>query len=111
MLALTVADFTFPSEHMFIWTAIGLSSVVAIVYGAFRNRARRKAPWLLLALAVLCLIIGDLTADLLIRLFHEPDPFPSAADVFYLAMYLLIALGMAWLYRLGTVRRDAAGVL
>jgi PAS domain S-box-containing protein len=111
MLILTVANFALPSQHVFIWTAIGLSSVAAIVYGTIRNAPRRRSPWLLLALAVLCLIVGDLTADVLIRVFDQPDPFPSIADVFYLAMYVLIALGMIWLYRLGTVRRDAAGVL
>jgi PAS domain S-box-containing protein len=111
MLTLTVANFVLPSQHIFIWTAIGLSSVAAIIYGTIRNAPRRRSPWLLLALAVLCLIAGDLSADLLIRLFDQPDPFPSIADVFYLTMYLLIALGMIWLYRLGTVRRDAAGIL
>jgi PAS domain S-box-containing protein len=111
MLILTVANFVLPAEHPFIWTAIGLSSVAAIVYGTIHYAPRRRAPWFLLALAVLCLIAGDLSADLLVRVFNQPDPFPSIADVFYLVMYLLIALGMMWLYRLGTVRRDAAGVL
>jgi PAS domain S-box-containing protein len=33
------------------------------------------------------------------------------ADVFYLTMYVLIAVGMVWLFRLGVVQRDAAGIL
>ncbi len=111
MLVLTVLDFALPGQHVFIWTAIGLTSVCAIVYGTIRNRPRRRGPWFLLAAAVLSLIFGDLSADLLIRVFHQSDPFPSVADVFYLTMYLLIAVGMVWLYRLGVVQRDVAGIL
>jgi diguanylate cyclase (GGDEF)-like protein/PAS domain S-box-containing protein len=111
MALLAVANFALPNQHVFIWTAIGASSAAAILVGVRRNKPRRAGPWFLLAGAVACLIAGDLTADLLIRVFHQQDPFPSVADLFYLTMYLLIAGGMAWLYRLGVVRRDAAGVL
>src|SRR5574342_395760 len=111
MLILAVVVFLLPSQHLFIWTAIGLSSVAAIVTGTWRNSPRRRAPWLLLAAAVACLVAGDLSADLLVRVFHQVDPFPSVADVFYLTMYVLIALGMIGLYRLGVVRRDIAGLL
>jgi PAS domain S-box-containing protein len=111
MLLLTALVFSVPSEHVFLWTPIGLTSVGAIVYGALRNHPRRRAPWLLLAAAVLCLVTGDLVDDVLTRVFNEPNPFPSVADIFYLAMYVLIAVGMTWLYRLGVVQRDAAGIL
>ncbi len=111
MLILAVAVFLFPSQHVYIWFAIGLSSVVAIVAGTWRNSPRKRAPWVLLAAAVFCLVAGDLTADLLVRVFHQVDPFPSVADVFYLTMYALIALGMIGLYRLGVARRDIAGLL
>src|SRR6185295_10789686 len=85
--------------------------VAAILVGTARNAPRRRAPWFLLAAAVGCLVAGDITAELLIRVFHQPDPFPSIADVFYLTMYVLIAVGMIWLYRTGTVRRDISGLL
>jgi diguanylate cyclase (GGDEF)-like protein/PAS domain S-box-containing protein len=111
MLFLAVAVYLFPSQHAFIWTAIGLSSVAAIIIGTRRNSPRRRAPWLLLAAAVCCLVAGDLSADLLVRVFHQADPFPSVADVLYLSMYVLIALGMFGLYRLGVVRHDIAGLL
>ena len=111
MLILTVAVFLVPSQHLYLWAAIGFSSVAAIVIGIRRNSPRRRAPWLLLAAAVLCLVAGDIAADLLVRVLHQVDPFPSVADVFYLTMYLLIALGMIGLYGLGMVRRDIAGLL
>jgi PAS domain S-box-containing protein len=111
MLILAVAVFLFPSLYLFIWTAIGLSSVAAILAGTWRNSPRKRAPWVLLAAAVLCLVAGDLWADLLVWVFKVTDPFPSLADVFYLTMYGLIAVGMIGLYRLGVVRRDIAGLL
>src|SRR5262245_10593585 len=111
MLVLTALNFALPDQHLFVWTAIGISSVTAIMVGTIRNAPRRRAPWYLLAAGVACLIAGDITADLLIRVFHQPDPFPSIADVFYLTMYVLIAAGMIWLYRSGTVRREISGLL
>jgi diguanylate cyclase (GGDEF)-like protein/PAS domain S-box-containing protein len=111
MAILTVANFLLPSQHVFIWTAIGLSSVAAVGFGTWHNAPRHRLPWILLAAAIMCLILGDLTADLLIRVFHQDDPFPSVADLAYLLMYPLIAAGMYGLYRRGVVRRDAAGLL
>jgi diguanylate cyclase (GGDEF)-like protein/PAS domain S-box-containing protein len=111
MAALAVASFAWPDQHVFIWTAIGISSVTAMLVGIRRNRPRRAGPWYLLTAAVASLILGDVTADILVRVFDQPDPFPSIADVFYLTMYVLIAAGIVGLYRLGVVRRDAAGVL
>src|SRR5678815_1935976 len=108
MLVLTVLNFALPNHHLFVWTAIGISSVTAILVGTTRNAPRRRAPWFLLAAAVACLVAGDIAAELLIRVFHQPDPFPSIADVFYLTMYVLIAVGMIWLYRTGTVRPSAS---
>ena len=46
-----------------------------------------------------------------VLIYLNATPFPSLADLFYLLMYLLFAAGMVGLYRLGVVRRDAAGVL
>ena len=111
MAALAVASFAMPEQHLYIWAALGISCVAAMLVGVRRNRPRRSAPWFLLAGAAGCLVLGDFTADLLVQVFHQPDPFPSIADVFYLTMYPLVAAGMVGLYRLGVVRRDLSGVL
>src|SRR5258706_5602038 len=100
---LTVVGFTVPSPHVFIWGAIGLSSVVAVLLGIRRNRPRRKTPWVLLAAAIACLVLGDVIADVLVRWFNNPNPVPSVVDVFYLAMYPLIAAGFWGLFRQGLV--------
>ncbi|GAA2380338.1 putative bifunctional diguanylate cyclase/phosphodiesterase [Dactylosporangium salmoneum] len=109
MAVLVIANFALPDFHLVLWSAIGYASVAAILLGVYLHRPRRRAPWLLLAAAVGCFITGDLTADVLTRLLHRPG-FPSLADTCYLSMYVLIAAALVWLYRLGVVRRDPAGL-
>ncbi|GAA4260261.1 putative bifunctional diguanylate cyclase/phosphodiesterase [Dactylosporangium darangshiense] len=109
MVVLVIANFALPGLHLVLWSAIGYASVAAIVAGVLLHRPRRRGPWLLLAAAVACFITGDLAADVLTRLLHRPG-FPSVADAFYLTMYVLIAAAFGWLYRLGVVRQDPAGL-
>ncbi|WP_432824864.1 EAL domain-containing protein [Dactylosporangium sp. CA-092794] len=109
MVVLVTANFALPALHPLLWSAIGYASVAAILGGVHLHRPRRRAPWYLLAGAVACFITGDLAADVLTRLLHRSG-FPSVADGFYLTMYVLIAAALAWLYRLGVVRRDPAGL-
>lgn len=106
---LAVVSFTVPVAHTAVWALLGISAVAAMLAGIIRHRPRHPGPWLLLTAALACLVAGDLTAELLI--YAGASPFPSLADVFYLVMYLLIGAGMVGLYRMGVVRRDAAGVL
>jgi diguanylate cyclase (GGDEF)-like protein/PAS domain S-box-containing protein len=103
--------FALPGLHPYLWTAMGATGATAVVYGALRNRPRRRAPWFVVAAGLFCFALGDLTADLLVDVFHEPDPFPSLADVFYLLFYALVAIGIGWLYSLGVVRRSMSSLL
>ncbi|MET7401911.1 EAL domain-containing protein [Dactylosporangium sp. NPDC005572] len=109
MAILVTANFALPGLHLVLWTAIGLASVTAMLVGVHMHRPRRRAPWYLLAAAVGSFIAGDVTADVLTRLLHRQG-FPSAADFFYLTVYVLIAAALVWLYRLGVVRRDPASL-
>src|ERR1700755_384842 len=52
MVVLVTASFALPALHLVLWTAIGLSSVAAILVGVRLHRPRRRAPWFLLAAAV-----------------------------------------------------------
>jgi diguanylate cyclase (GGDEF)-like protein/PAS domain S-box-containing protein len=76
------------------WGLIGLSGVLAIGAGVVINRPARKAPWLLLAAANLCFIIGQLSFLVLADILKVTVPFPSFADGFYLATYPLAAVGL-----------------
>jgi diguanylate cyclase (GGDEF)-like protein/PAS domain S-box-containing protein len=109
MAILVIANFALPALHPVLWSAIGYGSAAAVLLGVHLHRPRRRAPWLLLAAAVACFVTGDLAADVLTRVLHRPG-FPSVADAFYLTVYVLIAAAMVWLYRLGVVRRDPAGL-
>jgi diguanylate cyclase (GGDEF)-like protein/PAS domain S-box-containing protein len=109
MAALVAANFALPGLHLILWSAIGLTSVAAILTGVRINRPRRRAPWFLLAGAVASFITGDLIADVLTRVLDRQG-FPSVADGFYLAVYLLIAAALVGLIRIGVARRDPNGV-
>jgi hypothetical protein len=92
MTVLVVSYFALPSVRIVTWTALGLSGVVAIMAGVVINRPARRMPWLLLAAANLSFAAGQLIflvfADLL---KSRVLPFPSVADVLYLATYPLYA--------------------
>jgi len=108
---LVVAVFALPGLHPILWTTMGLTGAAAVGYGALRNKPRRRAPWFVVAAGLFFFAAGDLTADLLVDVFHIADPFPSLADVFYLLFYALVAIGIGWLYSLGVVRRSVSSLL
>jgi diguanylate cyclase (GGDEF)-like protein/PAS domain S-box-containing protein len=49
--------------------------------------------------------LGDISYDVLTEFMHQRNPFPSVADVFYLATYLLLATGLILMVR-SRRRRD-----
>src|SRR5436305_3931461 len=111
MAVLTVAYFVLPSQHMVIWSAIGLTSSAAVAVGLRRNRPRRAAPWVLTSLGVFTFVAGDTTYNVLTGVLGEQNPFPSVADVLYLATFPLLATALLSLARSGARSRDRASVL
>src|SRR6185436_18776325 len=91
IVVLTVATERYPEQHLYVWTTLGVSSAIVMIVGVHRNRPRRMGPWYLLAGAMLAQAIGDASVDVLVVVYHQDDPYPSIGDVFYLAMYVLIA--------------------
>ena len=49
---LTIAYFTVPGRPLLVWTALGLSSALAMLFGIRRHRPEQALPWYLLAAAV-----------------------------------------------------------
>src|SRR4051812_49440663 len=90
----TVFYFSAPGWHLLSWTVIGLSGAAAVMVGVRRYRPSRPAAWYLLAAAMVTLIGGDTTYNLLTDVFGQVDPFPSAADAVYLTTYPLAAGGV-----------------
>lgn len=88
----------------------GFACAVAILAGVRLHRPARPAPWYLLAAAQLCSGAGDVIWSVYEDVLHD-DPFPSVADVLYLAAYPLFTAGLFLLVRGRTRGRDLAGLL
>jgi diguanylate cyclase (GGDEF)-like protein len=82
-----------------IYQALGLGAAMCICVGIVRHRPVHKASWLLIAAGLLSLFAGDLMWNLYEQVLHVEAPFPSWADVSYLAGYVFIPLGLTLLVR------------
>ncbi len=80
------------------FVAVSVLATGAMITGIVRHRPRPLTPFVLITLALLCVIGGDVTWVLLAEASGEP-PFPSAADAVYLAAYPLGMLALAMLAR------------
>lgn len=92
-----------PPVKAAIFVAIAVSSAVALVIGARINRPDHPVIWYLLAAGMTM----NATAEVLWYVHDfvlNVEPFPSLADVFYLATYPLLAAGLVLL-----IRRRATG--
>jgi signal transduction histidine kinase len=77
-----------------LFVAVGASAVAAVYLGTVRNLEQGRTAWYAFALGLSCSLAGDIVSAVYeIRFDHEP-PTPSVADVFHLAGYPLIALGV-----------------
>jgi diguanylate cyclase (GGDEF)-like protein/PAS domain S-box-containing protein len=108
---LVAAIFWLPQFHVYLWGLLGLGSAAAMVVGIIRNKPRRRAAWVVLALGVTTFSLGDITYDVLTKFMHEVNPFPSISDVFYLATYPLLAAGLILMVRSHRQRDEGAGAL
>jgi signal transduction histidine kinase len=107
-LALCAVFALVPAEHDLVrygivYPVTEALAVAAIVYGVLRYRPSAPSAWLLIAGGLATWLAGDLIWAY--YLFKDESPFPSPADFFYLAGYLVIVGGL-----LVAVRRRAAGV-
>ena len=83
----------------------GASAVGAMFIGAWLWRPERLRAWMLLAVGVALQSLGDVMLTFLTS-SDGIEPFPSAADVPYLAGYVLIAFGLVELVRAGNREHD-----
>jgi len=108
---LVAAIFSFPQYHLYLWGLLALGSTAAIIVGIVRNAPTHRMAWIFVALGVAMFASGDITYDVLTRIFHELNPFPSLADVFYLAMYPLLSAGLIMMVRSRRRRDGDSGAL
>jgi diguanylate cyclase (GGDEF)-like protein len=96
-------------EQSIVYDTVGILSVLAIVAGVVLNRPSRRLPWLLIAIGQASFVIGDI-----LWVYYEQigeSPFPSIADVFYLAGYPFMAAGLALFIRRRLGGGDRAGLV
>ncbi|MBB5874437.1 diguanylate cyclase (GGDEF)-like protein/PAS domain S-box-containing protein [Allocatelliglobosispora scoriae] len=105
MAALSTLFYAVPAWHAFVWPVVGIGSVAAILVGVRRHRPRVRLPWILFGSAIVLFAAGDTTYNILTDVVGLASPFPSIADLFYLAMYPVIVAGLVMLTRTGTLRR------
>ncbi|MGW2373189.1 putative bifunctional diguanylate cyclase/phosphodiesterase [Kitasatospora sp. NPDC001683] len=111
MVLFTGIYFADPGLRIIWWTGTGLGGVAAIVAGVRLNRPRHPLFWYLLALANLSFTTGEAVQALQLDILHLKNPFPSVADGFYLAEFVLYAIGLLGFIRWRTARQDRAGLL
>ena len=109
---LVVAYFLLPSPDLqdFAYQVPGMLAVAAVLAGVVIYRPPKSGPWLLLAAGLLLTTAGDWTWVILARGFGI-EPFPSAADAFYLSGIGLTGAAIVWLVRGRIPDGDRAGVL
>ncbi|TMK72007.1 MAG: HAMP domain-containing histidine kinase [Actinobacteria bacterium] len=89
-----------------LYDGIGASSAAAIVAATFINRPPTRLPWFLFAAGMLAFSIGDTIFNFYGYVWHTTPPIPSAADIFYLGGYPILAAGLAILIlRFGALER------
>ena len=89
------------------YNVIGLLSALAILVAVRLHRPDRPAMWYWFAAGQIVFVIGDLTYSYYLFVL-EQEPYPSVADVFYLASYPMLVTGLLLLLR---SRRSTAGDL
>ena len=105
--AATIGYYLLPRDGVassLLYNSIGLCSALMIVAGVRRYRPRRPAMWYLFAAGQTAAVIGDLVWSYYVFVLHE-EPYPSIADVWYLAAYPPLVLGLLQFVR-GRTRSD-----
>jgi signal transduction histidine kinase len=81
-------------RNVVIYTGVELAACTCIVVGVIRFRPTVARAWLAIAAGIFLWFVGDLVWGLYELVGR--DPFPSVADLFYIAGYPLIAAGLGY---------------
>ena len=81
-----------------VYLAGGAYCTALSVVGACHMPRTRRRIWVAFAVSQAVYLAGDVLHTVDNRILHR-DPFPSLADVAYLATYPVFALGIVWLVR------------
>ncbi|MEX2237077.1 MAG: EAL domain-containing protein [Dehalococcoidia bacterium] len=82
-----------------VYEGIGLSSVAVTIFAVATGRARPVLPWCIFALGNLLFVTGDVIFSYYELILDIEAPFPSSADLFYIAGYPVMAFGLLRFFR------------
>jgi hypothetical protein len=114
VMAAASAAYLFGPGHLNsgpVFNVIGATAVAAILLGSRLNGSGSRAAWRLFALGQALFVAGDVIAYNYRGFFHTDLPFPSAADVLYLAVYPSLVAGLLILIRKRTPRNDRPSLI
>ncbi len=111
MALLVVAHYALAQQRTGTAALIEVSGVAAMLIGVAVNRPARRTPWLLLAAANLTGTLGEVASRVYVTVTHAPLPFPSFADVIFLAAYPLYVAGLALFIRSRSTGRDPRSMI
>jgi diguanylate cyclase (GGDEF)-like protein len=104
--------FSVPSDWKnLVQPILGLSAVLAMLLGVSRQPRAPRTPWLSMAFGTLLFVTGDTIWMIYENVLHKESPFPSVADVAYLAGYVPLIVGVFLLIRAREPGRDVANLL
>jgi len=107
----TFAYFLLPEvPQAILYILVGVSAVVATLVGARWQPAGRELPLYLFAGGLLMTVVGDIIYAVYEDVLLVEGPFPSIADVFYVANYPFYAAALVLLVRRRTPGRDWDGI-
>jgi signal transduction histidine kinase len=84
-------------SQLLLYDLVGAASGLAVIAGIRLNRPSLPASWYLFAGGLVAFATGDLIFNLYDWVGHRSPPIPSLADVFYLAAYPFLTVGIVLL--------------
>lgn len=112
--SLTVVYFvapTTPESKLVLYNGTGLLAVLAVGYGVKRNKPAQRAPWIWFAWGLSSFLVADVFYYILELANPAGPPFPSVADIFYLAMYPFVIVGLMKVHRSITADRTDSSLV
>ncbi len=105
------AELLLPTGRGGLVTVLGACAVGLVVLGVRVHRPSVPLPWFVFAVAIGFTVFGDVVYDVLTGLGGQDKPFPSIADVFYLATYPCLLVGLRLVAEPRGVRRTWGGFI
>ena len=90
--------------------AVGWTAAACIVLGVRRNRPGGAAIWYWFAAGIFSNVTGILVEAIATRVYGV-DAYPTVADVFWLALYPALIVGMTLMIRRRSAERDWASIV